>query len=164
MSYGHLWDYFIQIIIAEIHERALRNTTTIPFPYLIFRLCRESIVLMITEVDDLMNVTWTQDIGMIKKDTNPVSQRWDPQPEVRLPEMFEGPTADQGCDRYAPDDERTTIGSSGADTATAPPTTSAPTRTLCPCSGCLFTILAEYIQSLVQRQTHTDTSWPKLVH
>ncbi|WMV50329.1 hypothetical protein MTR67_043714 [Solanum verrucosum] len=35
---------FSCILIAEIHERAIRTTTTLPFPFLIFYLCRKASV------------------------------------------------------------------------------------------------------------------------
>lgn len=48
---------FIWCIITEIHERALQCTTTVPLPCLIFRLCRDSTVLMIVGIDQLLEVT-----------------------------------------------------------------------------------------------------------
>ncbi|KAG5595543.1 hypothetical protein H5410_036775 [Solanum commersonii] len=35
-----------QVIIAEIHEREFQKTTTLPFPFLIFRLCTKATVLV----------------------------------------------------------------------------------------------------------------------
>uniref|UniRef100_M1DEJ7 Putative plant transposon protein domain-containing protein n=1 Tax=Solanum tuberosum TaxID=4113 RepID=M1DEJ7_SOLTU len=63
---------FTQIIISEIHERAFRRTTTFPFPCLIFRMCKESIV-SIWHCERLVKVTKTVDVRLIQDDTNPVA-------------------------------------------------------------------------------------------
>uniref|UniRef100_M1D9B9 Integrase core domain containing protein n=1 Tax=Solanum tuberosum TaxID=4113 RepID=M1D9B9_SOLTU len=63
---------FAHILIAEIHKRAFKNTTTLPFPCLIFHLCREASV-PIWHCDRLLEVTKTLDIDLIRDDANPVS-------------------------------------------------------------------------------------------
>lgn len=93
---------FVRIITDEIHERALQKNTTIPFSCLIFQLCRESTVPFIDGLDNLIEVTRTQDVGLIKDDTNPIAQWKAPRPKVRLLEMFEGPSTDLSDDRFAP--------------------------------------------------------------
>uniref|UniRef100_M1DIX6 Integrase core domain containing protein n=1 Tax=Solanum tuberosum TaxID=4113 RepID=M1DIX6_SOLTU len=60
---------FFRILIAEIHKRAFKTTTTLPFPCLIFHLCRECSV-SIWHCDRLLEVNRTIDIGLIKDETN----------------------------------------------------------------------------------------------
>ncbi|WMV18421.1 hypothetical protein MTR67_011806 [Solanum verrucosum] len=63
---------FAWIILAEIHERAFRKTTTIPLPCLIFYLCRE-VTVPIWHCDKLVEVTKTVDVGLIQDDINPAA-------------------------------------------------------------------------------------------
>uniref|UniRef100_M1DQ52 Integrase core domain containing protein n=1 Tax=Solanum tuberosum TaxID=4113 RepID=M1DQ52_SOLTU len=65
---------FTRIILVEIHEKAFRRNTTIPFPCLIFHLCRESTV-PIWHCDRLVEVTKTVDVQLIHDDTNPAAPR-----------------------------------------------------------------------------------------
>lgn len=60
---------FASILIAEIHERDFRTTTTLPFPCLIFHLCREASV-PVWNCDRLLDATKTLDISLIQDDAN----------------------------------------------------------------------------------------------
>lgn len=136
----------MKITIVEMYERAIWKITTIPFPCLIFTLCRESTVTMIARVDTLIEVTRMQDVGLIKDDTNLVTQRRGPRPEVQLLKMFKRHATEPSADRAAPEEEHATRKSSRPETTTAPPTTSAPTHTpRTPQSVDLVTISAEYL-------------------
>uniref|UniRef100_M1DA61 Integrase core domain containing protein n=1 Tax=Solanum tuberosum TaxID=4113 RepID=M1DA61_SOLTU len=53
-----------RILIAMIHERAFKATTTLPFPCLIFQLCRDAAVPE-WHCDRLLQETKTLDIGLI---------------------------------------------------------------------------------------------------
>lgn len=89
-------------------------------------------VPIIEGVDTLIEVTQTQDVGLIKNDTNSVSQRRAPRLEVRLPQMFDGHTTRLNADRSAPEEEHSNGQLSGVDTMTSPPTTSPPSRIMQP--------------------------------
>lgn len=97
---------FTRIILAEIHKKAFRRNTTIPFPCLIFHLCRESTV-PIWHCDRLVEVTKTVDVQLIHDDTNPAaSHRSTP---VAVPPLgadlvreFEPVAAAQGDDTSIP--------------------------------------------------------------
>lgn len=128
-----------------MHETALRKTTNIPFPCLIFQLYRQSNVSLVAGVDNLIDVTQTQDVGLIKYDPNSVAQRRAPRPKVRLPEMFKGTVTEPSDDRDTPEENPTTREPSGADTMTSPPTTSRPTSTTYPQSVGLVIIFVEYL-------------------
>lgn len=58
---------FAPILITEIHERAFRITTTVPFPCLIFQLCRDAFV-SVWHCVKLIDATKTMDIGLIRDD------------------------------------------------------------------------------------------------
>ncbi|KAG5620829.1 hypothetical protein H5410_006047 [Solanum commersonii] len=64
---------FARMLLAEIHERAFRTSTTYPFPCLIFQLCRDSGV-PIWHCDRLVHPTGALDIGLIRDKAN-VAQR-----------------------------------------------------------------------------------------
>lgn len=50
---------FARCIIAEIHEREFWHTMIIPFPYLIYRICRDSEILIILGANQLIEVSRT---------------------------------------------------------------------------------------------------------
>uniref|UniRef100_M1DJ73 Integrase core domain containing protein n=1 Tax=Solanum tuberosum TaxID=4113 RepID=M1DJ73_SOLTU len=54
---------FSLILRGEIHERAFKDTTTLPFPCLIFQLCRDSSV-PVWNYDRLLHATKTLDIAL----------------------------------------------------------------------------------------------------
>uniref|UniRef100_M1DK38 Integrase core domain containing protein n=1 Tax=Solanum tuberosum TaxID=4113 RepID=M1DK38_SOLTU len=72
---------FSRMLLAEIHERELKTCTTYPFPCLIFRLCRDSGVL-IWHCDRLIHPTGTLDIGLIRDEANVAAPRREPQIEL----------------------------------------------------------------------------------
>ena len=72
---------FARILLAEIHERAFKTSTTYPFPCLIFQLCRDSGV-PIWHCDRLIHPTGALDIGLIRDEANVAAPRREPQIEV----------------------------------------------------------------------------------
>lgn len=60
---------FARMMLAEIHERAFKTSTTYPFPCLIFQMCRDAGV-KIWHYDTIFKHTWTMDIGLIKDEAN----------------------------------------------------------------------------------------------
>ncbi|WMV59042.1 hypothetical protein MTR67_052427 [Solanum verrucosum] len=74
---------FVQILIAEIHERAFKTTTTLPFPCLIFHLCR-AVEVPIWHCDRLMEVTKTMDASLIRDDANLAAPQRDPQVDLPI--------------------------------------------------------------------------------
>ncbi|KAG5605841.1 hypothetical protein H5410_027333 [Solanum commersonii] len=72
---------FSRMMLAYIRERALKTSTTYPFPCLIFQLCRDSGV-PIWHCDRLIHPTRTLDIGLIRDEANVAAPRRDPQIEV----------------------------------------------------------------------------------
>ncbi|KAG5631012.1 hypothetical protein H5410_002729 [Solanum commersonii] len=60
---------FARMLLAEIHERAFRTSTTYPFPCLIFHLCRDS-GLPIWHCDRLVHPTEALDIDLIRDKAN----------------------------------------------------------------------------------------------
>uniref|UniRef100_M1APM8 Integrase core domain containing protein n=1 Tax=Solanum tuberosum TaxID=4113 RepID=M1APM8_SOLTU len=72
---------FARMLLAEIHKRALKTSTTYPFSCLIFQLCRDSGV-PIWHCDRLIHPTGTLDISLIRDEANVVAPRRDPQVEV----------------------------------------------------------------------------------
>uniref|UniRef100_M1DPU3 Integrase core domain containing protein n=1 Tax=Solanum tuberosum TaxID=4113 RepID=M1DPU3_SOLTU len=72
---------FARMLLAEIHDRAFKTSTTYPFPCLIFQLCRDSGVL-IWHCDKLVHPTGALDIGLIRDEANVAAPRREPQVEV----------------------------------------------------------------------------------
>ncbi|KAG5591674.1 hypothetical protein H5410_042188 [Solanum commersonii] len=68
---------FARMLLAEIHERAFRTSTTYPFPCLIFQLCRDSGV-PIWHCDRLVHPTGALDIGLIRDEANVAAPRREP--------------------------------------------------------------------------------------
>jgi len=60
---------FARMLLDEIHERAFRSTTTLPFPCMIFQLCRDDGV-PIWHCDKLVQATGTLDISFIQDEAN----------------------------------------------------------------------------------------------
>uniref|UniRef100_M1DNH1 Integrase core domain containing protein n=1 Tax=Solanum tuberosum TaxID=4113 RepID=M1DNH1_SOLTU len=69
---------FARMLLAEIHERAFKTSTTYPFPCLIFQLCKDSGVA-IWHYDRLIHLTGTLDIGLIRDEANVAAPRREPQ-------------------------------------------------------------------------------------
>uniref|UniRef100_M1E102 Integrase core domain containing protein n=1 Tax=Solanum tuberosum TaxID=4113 RepID=M1E102_SOLTU len=69
---------FVRMLLAEIHERAFRTSTTYHFPCLIFHLCRDSGV-PIWHCDKLVHPTGALDIGLIRDKANVAAPRREPQ-------------------------------------------------------------------------------------
>ncbi|KAG5585141.1 hypothetical protein H5410_045575 [Solanum commersonii] len=74
---------FARMLLAEIHERAFRTSTTYPFPCLIFHLCRDSRV-PIWHCDKLVQPTGALDIDLIRDEANVAALHREPQVEVPL--------------------------------------------------------------------------------
>ncbi|KAG5591028.1 hypothetical protein H5410_041542 [Solanum commersonii] len=72
---------FARMLLAEIHERTFKTSTTFPFSCLIFQLCRDSGV-PIWHCDRLIHPTGTLDIGLIRDEANVVTPHREPQVEV----------------------------------------------------------------------------------
>ncbi|KAG5586155.1 hypothetical protein H5410_046589 [Solanum commersonii] len=72
---------FARMLLAEIHERAFRTSTTYPFPCLTFQLCKDSGV-PIWHCDRLVHPTGALDIGLIRDKANVAAPRREPQVEV----------------------------------------------------------------------------------
>uniref|UniRef100_M1DJF2 Integrase core domain containing protein n=1 Tax=Solanum tuberosum TaxID=4113 RepID=M1DJF2_SOLTU len=70
-----------RMLLAEIHERAFKTSTTYPFPCLIFQLCRDS-GMPIWHYDRLIHPTGDLDIDLIRDEANVAAPRRDPQVEV----------------------------------------------------------------------------------
>uniref|UniRef100_M1DHI9 Integrase core domain containing protein n=1 Tax=Solanum tuberosum TaxID=4113 RepID=M1DHI9_SOLTU len=72
---------FARMLLAEIHERAFKTSTTYPFPCLIFQLCRDSGV-PIWHCDRLVHPTGALDIGLIRDEANVAAPRRESQVEA----------------------------------------------------------------------------------
>ncbi|KAG5579544.1 hypothetical protein H5410_050171 [Solanum commersonii] len=103
---------FARMLLAEIHERAFRTSTTYPFPCLIFQLCRDSGV-PIWHCDRLVHPTGALDIGLILDEANVAAPRREPQ--VKVPplgtDLADTVGKAQGDDLSAPDHTDTIPGS-----------------------------------------------------
>lgn len=66
---------FVWYIRDEIHEKAFKEITNIPFPYFIQRLCDTAGVPALSSIDHHIEVTQVTDVGLIRDDTNPVAQK-----------------------------------------------------------------------------------------
>uniref|UniRef100_M1DGE0 Integrase core domain containing protein n=1 Tax=Solanum tuberosum TaxID=4113 RepID=M1DGE0_SOLTU len=71
------------MLLAEIHERAFKTSTTYPFPCLIFQLCRDFGV-PIWHCDRLIHPTGTLDVGLIRDEVNVAAPRRGPQIDMPL--------------------------------------------------------------------------------
>uniref|UniRef100_M1DK89 Integrase core domain containing protein n=1 Tax=Solanum tuberosum TaxID=4113 RepID=M1DK89_SOLTU len=65
---------FARMLLAQIHERAFKTSTTYPFSCLIFQLCKDSGVL-IWHYDKLIQATGTLDIGLIRDEATVAAPR-----------------------------------------------------------------------------------------
>ncbi|KAG5632238.1 hypothetical protein H5410_003955 [Solanum commersonii] len=75
---------FAHMLLAEIHERAFKTSTTYLFPCLIFQLCRDSGV-PIWHCDKLIHPTGTLDISLIRDEANVAAPCREPQ--VKVPSL-----------------------------------------------------------------------------
>ena len=66
-----------------MHERTFKETTTYPFPCMIFSLCR-SIGVPIWHIDYLKILLGTFDIGFIRDESNELAPRRGTRPELPL--------------------------------------------------------------------------------
>uniref|UniRef100_M1DDK9 Integrase core domain containing protein n=1 Tax=Solanum tuberosum TaxID=4113 RepID=M1DDK9_SOLTU len=112
---------FARMLLAEIHERAFRTSTTYPFPCLIFHLCRDSGV-SIWHCDKLVHLTGALDIGLIRDEANVVAPRREPQIEVPPlgTDLADTVGQAQGGDPIIPDHADTVPGSSFQAASMAP--------------------------------------------
>uniref|UniRef100_M1DEL4 Integrase core domain containing protein n=1 Tax=Solanum tuberosum TaxID=4113 RepID=M1DEL4_SOLTU len=72
---------FPRMIIVEIHEKALKASTTYHFPCLIFMLCKDSGV-PIWHCDKLIRATGTLDIGLIRDRASVAAPRRETQVDI----------------------------------------------------------------------------------
>uniref|UniRef100_M1DTW5 Integrase core domain containing protein n=1 Tax=Solanum tuberosum TaxID=4113 RepID=M1DTW5_SOLTU len=112
---------FALMLLAEIHERAFRTSTTYPFPCLIFHLCRDSGV-SIWHCDRLVHPTGALDIGLIRDEANVAASRREPQIEVPPlgPDLADTVGQAQGGDPIIPDHTDTVPGSSSQAASVTP--------------------------------------------
>ncbi|KAG5585465.1 hypothetical protein H5410_045899 [Solanum commersonii] len=74
---------FARMLLAEIHERAFKTSTTYPFPCLISQLYRDSGV-PIWHCDRLIHPTGTLDVGLIRDEVNVATPHKGPRIDVPL--------------------------------------------------------------------------------
>ena len=72
---------FVHILIVQIHERAFKATTTLPFPNLILELCRDSCLPM-WHYNRLLQEIKTLHINLNRDDPNLDTLHIEPQVEV----------------------------------------------------------------------------------
>ncbi|TMW82926.1 hypothetical protein EJD97_003840 [Solanum chilense] len=72
---------FAWLLLALMHERAFKFTTTYPFPCMIFALCRSTGV-PIWHVDQRKTQQGTVDVDLIRDDANELAPRRGPHPEL----------------------------------------------------------------------------------
>uniref|UniRef100_M1DX77 Integrase core domain containing protein n=1 Tax=Solanum tuberosum TaxID=4113 RepID=M1DX77_SOLTU len=101
--------HFTRVLITEIQERVFKATTTLPFPCLIFQLCKDASVL-VWHCERLLNAYKTLDICLIMYDSNLAAPHREPQ--------VEGPPLE---DDFAADVEKMQVD----DTTPPAPTTDA---------------------------------------
>ncbi|KAG5571639.1 hypothetical protein H5410_061405, partial [Solanum commersonii] len=121
---------FARMLLAEIHERAFKTSTTYPFPCLIFQLCRDSRV-PIWHYDRLIHPTKALDIVLIRDEANVAAPRREPQVEIphlgadladtaaNMAPSSSRSTSVRGCD--CPVGQNTEIGGSDGHTAASHP-------------------------------------------
>uniref|UniRef100_M1DP88 Integrase core domain containing protein n=1 Tax=Solanum tuberosum TaxID=4113 RepID=M1DP88_SOLTU len=121
---------FARMLLAEIHERAFRTSTTYPFPCLIFHLCRDSVV-PIWHCDKLVHPTGALDIGLIRDEANMAAPRREPQIEVPPlgPDLADTVGQAQGGDPIIPD-HADAVPCSSSQTASVAPNSSRSTPQL----------------------------------
>lgn len=104
---------FARMMLAEIHERAFKTSTTYPFPCLIFQMCRDAGV-KIWHYDTIFKHTWTMDIGLIKDEANVAAPHIGHM--INVPPLSENLAdkmeLDQGADLAAPEHTNPTLASS----------------------------------------------------
>uniref|UniRef100_M1DZ10 Integrase core domain containing protein n=1 Tax=Solanum tuberosum TaxID=4113 RepID=M1DZ10_SOLTU len=112
---------FARMLLAEIHERAFRISTTYPFPCLIFHLCRDSGV-PIWHCDKLVHSTGALDIGLIRDEANMAAPRREPHIEVPPlgTDLADTVGQAQGDDPIIQDHADTVPGSSSQAASVAP--------------------------------------------
>uniref|UniRef100_M1DTP8 Integrase core domain containing protein n=1 Tax=Solanum tuberosum TaxID=4113 RepID=M1DTP8_SOLTU len=74
---------FARMLLADIHEKAFKTSTTYLFPCLILQLCRDSGV-PIWHCDRLIHPMGTLDVGLIRDEANMAAPRRGPQIDVPL--------------------------------------------------------------------------------
>ena len=72
---------FAWLLQEFMHERAFKVTTTYPFPFMIFSLCRSAGV-PIWHVDQLKTPLGIVDVGLIRDEGNELAPRRGPRPEM----------------------------------------------------------------------------------
>uniref|UniRef100_M1DY69 Integrase core domain containing protein n=1 Tax=Solanum tuberosum TaxID=4113 RepID=M1DY69_SOLTU len=104
---------FSHMLLTEIHDRAFKTSTTYPFPYLIFQLCKDFGV-PIWHYDILTHSTGSLDIGLIRDGVDVVEPRREPQVEVPPlgADLADTVEQAQGGDPIIPDHTDTVLASS----------------------------------------------------
>ncbi|KAM3217714.1 putative protein isoform X1 [Capsicum annuum] len=164
-------------IVEEIRERALQVTTSIPFPCLVYRLCRESGVPVLPEIDHPVEVTRIQDIGLIRDGTNPVAKfRGHPSTSsgsAFMEGLLGGKQVDTsilteqvGMANFEPQTQTTNADADVTAAITSTPSTtptsaSIPTASPAPsvprpAATAMVTISEDYLQKVARRQLQTE--------
>uniref|UniRef100_M1DGJ1 Integrase core domain containing protein n=1 Tax=Solanum tuberosum TaxID=4113 RepID=M1DGJ1_SOLTU len=104
-----------------VYERTFKTSTTYPFPYFIFQLCRDSGV-SICHCDRLIHPTRALDIGLIRDEANVAAPHREPQVEVPPLGVDLADTVGQaqGGDPSLPDHTETVPASSSQAASMAP--------------------------------------------
>uniref|UniRef100_M1DWY2 Integrase core domain containing protein n=1 Tax=Solanum tuberosum TaxID=4113 RepID=M1DWY2_SOLTU len=112
---------FARMLLAKIHERAFKTSTTYPFPCLIFKLCRDSGV-PIWHCDRLIHPTGELYIGLIRDEANVAAPHREPQVEVPPlgADLANTVGQAQGGDPSIPDHTATVLASSSQAASMAP--------------------------------------------
>lgn len=143
-------------IIIEIHEREFRDSTSISFPCLIDRLCRDSGIQTFHDIDRLIEVNRTHDVGLIKNDTNPVVHRC-------VPELFVRSTAEPNFEGSILEMSTSAEGPIVAATTSDIPSLVIPTGVPCPPSLGMFMITTEFLHELIQCQMQIETQLAQFI-
>ena len=72
---------FVCLLQAVMHERAIKVSTSYPFPFMVFALCRSAGVL-ISHIDRINTPSGTVDIGLIRDEANELAPCRGLRPEV----------------------------------------------------------------------------------
>lgn len=81
---------FTSVIMYELHDRAFRDLTIMPYPYFIQQLCDKAGVHEITDIDRLLEVMSITQISMVKDLVNPILAHRSCAPPIVIPTHLRG--------------------------------------------------------------------------